>query len=68
LFGPLLGTGPPQKLADAMHAAWVSFATTGDPGWPGYDPDSRTTVVFNTDTRVVHDPRTWERELWKGVR
>ena len=31
---PLWGNNPPQQLADAMHAAWVAFATTGDPGWP----------------------------------
>lgn len=68
LFGPLLGTDPPQELADTVHAAWVSFAATGDPGWPGYDPERRTTVVFNTETRLVNDPRAWERELWKGVR
>ncbi|MFJ6940716.1 carboxylesterase/lipase family protein [Streptomyces sp. NPDC101132] len=29
----LAGPGAPQELADAMHAAWVSFAVTGDPGW-----------------------------------
>jgi carboxylesterase type B len=37
LFGPLLGEEPPQQLADAMHAAWVAFATSGDLGWPRYD-------------------------------
>jgi para-nitrobenzyl esterase len=31
----LLGPGePPQPLATEMHAAWVAFAHTGDPGWP----------------------------------
>ena len=68
LFGPLLGTDPPQELADAMHAAWVSFAATGDPGWPGYDLERRTTMLFNTDSRLVYDPRTWERRLWEGIR
>ncbi|MFI6296535.1 carboxylesterase/lipase family protein [Nonomuraea sp. NPDC050790] len=28
------GPGAPQALADAMHAAWVRFIRTGDPGWP----------------------------------
>ncbi len=68
LFGPLLGTDPPQELADAMHAAWISFASTGDPGWPGYDPERRTTMRFNTGSGVVYDPRAWERDLWDGVR
>jgi para-nitrobenzyl esterase len=37
LFGQFLGDDPPQELARTMHAAWVSFATSGDPGWPQYD-------------------------------
>ena len=36
LVGHLLGDSPPQGLASAMHAAWVSFMTGGDPGWPEY--------------------------------
>ncbi|WP_258074065.1 hypothetical protein [Arthrobacter sp. Y81] len=51
-----------------MHAAWISFAATGDAGWPGYDLERRTTMLFNTESRVVYDPRAWERDLWKGVR
>ena len=30
----LWGPDPPQPLADAMHAAWVAFASNADPGWP----------------------------------
>jgi para-nitrobenzyl esterase len=39
LRGPnaLLGTGElPRELATAMHAAWIRFAATGDPGWPSH--------------------------------
>jgi carboxylesterase type B len=68
LFGPLLGDDPPQELADAMHAAWVSFATSGDPGWPEYDSGRRATMLFNGVTGVVQDPRSWERALWDGIR
>ncbi|GAA4397785.1 carboxylesterase family protein [Fodinibacter luteus] len=68
LFGPLLGADPPQELAGAMHAAWVTFATTGDPGWPRYDPATRTTMRFDTTSVLVHDPRSWERALWDGIR
>jgi len=68
LFGPLLGADPPQELADAMHAAWVSFAATGDPGWPDYDLERRATMLFNIDSSLVYDPRAWERELWADVR
>ncbi|MBQ0927053.1 carboxylesterase/lipase family protein [Saccharopolyspora endophytica] len=44
LRGPqaLLGAGePPAGLATEMHGAWVSFATTGDPGWPRFGAQRR---------------------------
>ena len=65
---PLLGTNPPQQLADAMHAAWVAFATSGDPGWPQYDLKRRATMRFDTTSEVVDDPRSAERALWEGQR
>ena len=68
LFGPLLGNEPPQQLARKMHAAWLAFAATGDPGWPKYDPGRRATMRFDADSRVVEDPRQWERNLWKTLR
>ena len=68
LFGPMLGEDPPQELARTMHAAWVAFAGTGDPGWPRYDLGRRATMRFDTVSRVVEDPRSWERGLWTGIR
>ena len=68
LFGPLLGPEPPQELARTMHAAWVAFAAHGDPGWPRYEPSTRATMRFDTTSRVVRDPRSWERALWDGLR
>jgi carboxylesterase type B len=68
LFGPLLGPAPPQELAHVMHAAWIAFATGGDPGWPRYGLDRRATMRFDTPSAVVDDPRSWERALWDGVR
>jgi len=44
-----------------MHSAWVAFASNGEPGWPGYEPDNRWVQTF--DDRVstlVHDPRAEE--------
>jgi para-nitrobenzyl esterase len=65
---PLLGRAPPQSLATAMHAAWVSFAAGGDCGWPQYDPTRRPTMRFDTAPEVVDDPLTVKLALWKGVR
>jgi para-nitrobenzyl esterase len=67
-MGPLLGTEPPQQLADKMHAAWVAFATNGDCGWPKYDLSRRATMRFDLKSAILDDPHSAERELWEGVR
>ena len=64
----ILGDNPPQQTANAMHAAWVSFATHGDPGWTQYDLNQRDTMRFNTTSEMVKDPRSAERRLWEGLR
>ena len=66
---PLLGADPPQQLASAIHAAWVAFATSGDPGWPKYDLKRRATMRFNAPaSEVVDDPLSMERALWADLR
>jgi para-nitrobenzyl esterase len=59
----LLGPGDtPVRLAREMSEAWVRFAATGDPNgtalpsWPRYDAKSRTTMLFDRETRVAQDP------------
>lgn len=64
----LLGDAPPQQTADKMHAAWVSFATCGDPGWAQYDLNQRLTMQFDTRSDLLKDPRRAERALWEGLR
>jgi len=49
LHGPAGLLGPdaaPAGLAARMHGAWVAFARTGNPGWPAYDPQTRTVEYF----------------------
>jgi para-nitrobenzyl esterase len=67
-FTALLGPNPPQQIADTMHSAWVAFATTGDPGWPPYDAATRSTMRFDTNSKVIEDPQARERALWDGHR
>ncbi|WP_438295533.1 hypothetical protein [Streptomyces sp. HUAS TT7] len=52
---------PPQRLAHAMHDAWIPFARTGDPGWPAYDAEHPSTIRFDTAPPVVLDPHGEER-------
>jgi para-nitrobenzyl esterase len=63
----MMGGEHPQKVADAMHSAWVAFAKTGDPGWPAYDEAARTSMVFDDPCEVIDDLRGAERTLWDGV-
>jgi para-nitrobenzyl esterase len=62
-----------QAVANAMHAAWIAFAKTGDPNtltlpdWSAYNTDHRTTLIFNTQSRVENDPQAQVRQLWEGV-
>lgn len=64
-----LGTPPPDDFAALSHrirTAWTSFAATGDPGWPSFDPHLRTTRLWaatSTDTGypVPESHRIWSR-------
>lgn len=56
-----------QAMSDTVMNAFVRFARTGNPGWPAYDLGRRATMVFDTSSRVVNDPRKWERELFARV-
>ncbi|MER5709767.1 carboxylesterase family protein [Streptomyces sp. NPDC002122] len=60
-------TGPeaPQELATAMHAAWVAFAATGEPGWRRWDP-ARPVMTFGPGLpSLVEAPREAERRAWE---
>ncbi len=60
-----LGTGPERAhIADAVHGAWVRFATTGDPGWPRYDLGRRPTMRFDATSEVVADLDSELRRCW----
>jgi para-nitrobenzyl esterase len=62
------GSGPAaETLATTVQDAWLAFARTGDPGWPAYDPSTRTTMVLGRQCEVVDDPRPAERAAWAGL-
>ncbi len=63
----LCGNEPPQRLADTIHAAWVAFATHGNPGWPKYELQRRATMRFDMTPEIIDDPLVIERALWDGI-
>lgn len=67
-FEGLVGTNPPQQVADVMHAAWVAFANSGNPGWPQYKLSRRATMRFDATSELVEDPGSAQRVLWEGRR
>ena len=56
-----------QTLADKISAAWTAFARTGNPyhaglpHWPAYETNTRATMIFNNECKVVNDPGKDER-------
>jgi para-nitrobenzyl esterase len=62
--GPIVGPVTPEKqaLADAVSAAWVNFARTGDPNnpkiptWPAFDTHQRAVMIIDDQWRAVNDP------------
>jgi len=68
MLGGALGDDPPQRLAAAVHAAWIDFAARGDPGWPRYDREHRAVQRLDTTPGVMADPYARERALWDGIR
>src|SRR5262249_27622278 len=64
----LIGDAPSAAVAEAVHAVWVNFITTGDPGWAPYDTTTRTVGLLAETTHAVTDPAADERALWTGIR
>ena len=49
----LIGATPSpeaEAVSARMRAAWTSFATDGDPGWPAYDTRQRLTMCFDDES------------------
>jgi para-nitrobenzyl esterase len=69
---PTGGAREAAALAEKMSSAWIAFARTGNPGnpnsgnWPAYT-DTRATMIFDNQSKVVNDPIGAERHLWATV-
>jgi len=56
-----------QAMSETMMDAFIRFAKTGNPGWSPYELKGRRTMVFDRKSRVISDPRKWERELFARI-
>ena len=67
-FGTIASPTPAQTaMSQTVMDAFIRFAKTGNPGWTPYELKARKTMVFDTQSRVVADPRKWERELFARI-
>jgi len=59
-----------RVMCTRLASSWIAFAKTGNPDndaiphWPAYDTTKRATMTFDTNTRVVDDPRGAIRQYW----
>jgi len=75
LASAFFGKGPKaDALSEAMQKSWVAFAASGDPAtdstgdWPGYDVDSRATMMFGDGApHVARDPNPARRQAWNPI-
>jgi para-nitrobenzyl esterase len=72
--GSFTGTGPAAvRLSRQVMGAFAALARTGKPAakglpaWAPYTLPGRATMLFDTTSRLVDDPRRWERELFARV-
>ncbi|HZZ50734.1 MAG TPA: carboxylesterase family protein [Pseudonocardia sp.] len=53
-----------ESLSRALQRAWVSFAATGEPGWPRYRAVDQITRVWDLPPTLSSDPQALSRQLW----
>ncbi|MGX6445112.1 carboxylesterase/lipase family protein [Neobacillus sp. K501] len=62
-----------QQIADQMHQRWINFARNGHPNsdslpeWPGYELTKRTTMIFDTESKIINDPNSEDRLKWEQL-
>jgi len=56
-----------QPVSEAMMAAFLRFARTGNPGWAPYTLPARRTMIFDRTAHMESDPRRAERELFARI-
>ncbi|HEX8008373.1 MAG TPA: carboxylesterase family protein [Trebonia sp.] len=60
-------------LGEVMRGEWVRFAACGDPGWPSYGTQHRSTRIYDSPPDVAPYPeeasmRIWERHQFDTLR
>jgi para-nitrobenzyl esterase len=56
------------RVSNRMRSDWVRFASVGEPGWPSYDPDARSTRVYDSEPTTQPYPEERSRRIWRTHR
>ncbi|GAA0666578.1 carboxylesterase family protein [Kitasatospora atroaurantiaca] len=63
-----LGRSAPDDfftLSKRLRTSWISFAKSGDPGWPRFTADSPVARIWDVEPSEVKDPLAASREIWE---
>jgi para-nitrobenzyl esterase len=55
-------------LGDLMREDWTRFARCGDPGWPAYGTEQRTTRIYDLRPDIAPYPEEKSMRLWQRHR
>ncbi|MFJ4650505.1 carboxylesterase/lipase family protein [Nocardia sp. NPDC088792] len=69
LAADLIGRQVPPDFTDlstAMRDAFAAFATTGDPGWPRFDPAERIRRIWKTSPELGTHSLSTSRRSWRS--
>jgi para-nitrobenzyl esterase len=61
------------RLSRQIQQDWAHFARYGNPdpsgqaGWSTYNPNARTTMIFDKESHTASDPKTEQRVAWDGL-
>ncbi|MCP3818499.1 carboxylesterase family protein [Streptomyces sp. A3M-1-3] len=65
----LIGRSVPDdftRLSRRLRDSWISFATTGDPGWPQFTTERPLVRIWDTEPSVAEDPLGASRGIWRS--
>ena len=55
-----------RAVSDELLRTWVRFCATGDPGWPRYDAERRSTRLLDAPSTTSPYPEERSRRIWQG--
>ncbi|HCT75730.1 MAG TPA: carboxylesterase [Micromonosporaceae bacterium] len=55
------------RLSERLRTSWISFAATGDPGWPQFTAEEPVIQIWDSQPSVAMDPLAPSRRIWSPL-